>query len=156
MKYLFSVILLLLPCSLIQAQHGPPPDDERSESLRIAFLTQYLELTPKESEKFWPIYNIMREEAKTEMEAFKAMMDNSDIENMSEEGLNELLASHFKHEQSMLDIRKKYSKQFQEVLPTYKVVKLARAEEQFKREILRHARDKRPPSDDRKGPRPGQ
>ena len=36
------------------------PDDTRAEkiqSLKIAFITQKLQLTPDEAQKFWPVYN---------------------------------------------------------------------------------------------------
>jgi Spy/CpxP family protein refolding chaperone len=39
---------------------GPPADGgdkgEKIEALRIAFITQELQLTPQEAQKFWPVY----------------------------------------------------------------------------------------------------
>jgi hypothetical protein len=149
------ILNLLLAVSLTTfAQHGPPPpDDDRTESLRIAFLTNYLSLTPEESAAFWPVYNQMRAEAKTEMDAVREGMEKADIPNMSDAELRTLIDGHFRHEQTMLDIRRKYADKFTEVLPMQKVAMLTRAEEAFKREILRKARDRRPPERDGGGPR---
>jgi hypothetical protein len=51
-KYLLVLLLTLGSLSQIKAQNG-----EKIQTLKIAFITQKLQLTPDEAEKFWPIYN---------------------------------------------------------------------------------------------------
>jgi hypothetical protein len=67
-RYLLIYLILLL-FSQLQAQPPKPGhrgnDPERREqieSMKIAFLTKRLDLTPEEAKKFWPVYNQYSEE----------------------------------------------------------------------------------------------
>ena len=51
-KYLLIFFVMLGSLSQIKAQDG-----EKIQSLKIAFITQKLQLTPDEAQKFWPVYN---------------------------------------------------------------------------------------------------
>ncbi|HAE34321.1 MAG TPA: hypothetical protein DCG22_00915 [Bacteroidetes bacterium] len=143
MRRLTLIFALVVAVTGIRAQGGPPPDDERAEALRIAFLTNYLSLTPDESKVFWPVYNSMRDEVKVIMESRRDKMERSDFTKMTDEQLKQYLDNYFQSEQQLLDIRKRYAGQFSQVLPMQKVAMLTGAEEAFKRELLRHARDRR-------------
>ena len=68
MKIFKSIHLLIFliasafTVTVTQAQHGggPPMSEEKREeieSMKVAFLTKKLELTPEEAQKFWPVYN---------------------------------------------------------------------------------------------------
>src|SRR5690606_18064590 len=59
MKKYLTLAILFLSASLSFAQPGNESRKEKIESLKIAFITTELELTPEESEKFWPLYNEM-------------------------------------------------------------------------------------------------
>ena len=45
---------------------------ERIEALRVAFITQKLNLTPDESQKFWPVYNEYQDKLKSSRKEFKS------------------------------------------------------------------------------------
>ena len=48
----------MLGCfSGIKAQDGDKTRAEKIEALKIAFITQKLQLTTDEAQKFWPVYN---------------------------------------------------------------------------------------------------
>ena len=52
-KALLTILFIVIAASgLLVAQGG-----DRLESLRIAYITKQLQLTPQEAEKFWPVYN---------------------------------------------------------------------------------------------------
>ena len=54
MKAIFTLLFLI--CTLfVFAQDGERGG--RIESLKIAFLTKKLNLSPEEAQRFWPIYN---------------------------------------------------------------------------------------------------
>lgn len=134
---------------------GPPPpgapDEEKIESLRIAFLTDYLSLSPEESQKFWPVYNLMRDEIKAVMDKEMTLIKKRDINTLSDAELSKLINEHFENEQKMLDIKKKYAEEFKKILPLKKVALLADAENEFKRKLLEYAKDKK--GMDNKGPK---
>ena len=153
MKTLMTAFLALCMTAGAWAQ---PHDDKRAESLRIAFLTEYLSLTTEEAQAFWPVYNEMRDQAKAIMEARRDRVEQADFDNMSEDAAREFVDQHFQSEQDMLALRRQYAARYTEVLPMKKVAMLTLAEEAFKRELLKHARERRegPPRGGGRGPGP--
>ena len=93
----------------IQAQNG-----NRLEALKIAYITNKLNLSPEEAQKFWPIYNQYALEIK--VTRLKAVNNNT---------------SEIELDESLLNIRKKYSVLFSQVLPPPKVDAFFRSEKEF-------------------------
>ena len=55
--YLKQISLLLIFISAITYAQPPQGKRDKVKSLKIAFISDELALTPQEAEKFWPIYN---------------------------------------------------------------------------------------------------
>lgn len=112
------------------AQLGPPPGDgaqreERIQALRIAFISQRLNLSPDEAQKFWPVYNQFHSEMKTLRQNFR--MDSPGQPLTAEQQLD--------FEQKKLDLKKKYKTQFENVLGKEKLNILYGLEEEFKKKL---------------------
>ena len=58
--WLFATLMMTTAAN---AQPGELPED-KVRQLRIAFITENLELTPDEAEKFWPVFNAYTKERK--------------------------------------------------------------------------------------------
>lgn len=134
-------VLVLMLFSL--AGFAQPRNKEQIESLKIAYITERLQLTPEEAKAFWPVYNKMEAEMKELRKKYKMSEEEGDPQEMTdaeaEKKLNELLG--FKEAQ--LNLAKKYQSELKKVIPARKVLLLYRAEEDFKRELLRRIREKR-------------
>jgi len=156
---IFSILLITAAAGFSQGPPGPPPvDEEKIEALRIAFLTRYLDLSVEEAQKFWPVYNKMQDEIKVIINKEKDLRSGKQIDKMTDEDLNKMINEHFDNEQKLLDIKKKYAEEFKKVLVLKKVALLADAENEFKREMIKHARDKQGPPGGKPGggPNPGE
>jgi len=124
---------------------------EKIEALRIAFISQQLNLTPQEAQKFWPVYNQFNGDMKTLRQNFK--MDANGQLNAEQQ---------LDMEQKKLDLKKKYKGQFEGALGKEKVNQLYNLERQF-HEKLKELREQRQqqkgnmqgPSGQRGGGRPG-
>src|SRR5579863_5444415 len=88
-------------------QNNQPPAD-RIEALRIAFISEKLNLTPAEAEKFWPVYN-----------AYKKDLDALRKNYHSEGPLPAEQQLDF--EQKKLDLKRTYKAQFEGALGTEKL-----------------------------------
>ena len=55
LKLLFFLFFSIIVLSLYSQEKRP--NKEKIKELKIAFLTEKLDLTVKEAEKFWPVYN---------------------------------------------------------------------------------------------------
>ncbi len=161
MKATFKQIILILlitvsTASIAQQQGGmgtPPPHDKKGnhaekkqniEAMKIAFITQKLDLTPEEAQQFWPVYNQyndkMQELRKKRKTEFKEHKDNFD--NLTDKEVEQLVDSEIAYKQKEIDLQKEYHAKYKAVLPIKKVAKLYHAEEQFKRVLLEKLKDK--------------
>lgn len=124
MKKIF-IIGLLFAFSLAKtlAQDGANKA-EMMESLRIAFITKQLQLTPEEAQKFWPVYNIYQQEQR---KLVKEKNDNN--------------GSELEFEEKLLNLRKRYHGDFVKTISEEKFNQLMKAErnwgEMVRKEIQR-------------------
>jgi hypothetical protein len=109
MKRLLLLVSFAFSFLMVVAQNG-----NRLEALKIAYITKRLDLSPEEAQKFWPIYNQYAEELKrARQDAIRS--------NKSEIELDE----------SLLNIRKKYSVQFGQALSPQKIDTFFKSEKEF-------------------------
>lgn len=141
-KTLIVLILGILTLPLVHAQKNAR---DRIESMKIGYLTQKLNLTSDEAQKFWPIYNKYNDEMeKLRRSVRSTMMEEAEeadklSEKDAEKLLNELL--NFKEQEHALT--KKYASEFKKAIPSYKIILLYKAENDFKRELLKKLRERR-------------
>jgi Skp family chaperone for outer membrane proteins len=144
-KYLIPAVALCAP-SILFAQEGEPaiPEEKLQEikAQKVAYLTQKMDLTPEESQKFWPVYNQYDKELeglrKERREAHKAMKTDTE---MTEAEATAAIDRELASQQKELDLRKKYTAEFKKNVGAVKTMKLFRAERDFNRELLGRMRD---------------
>ncbi|MBX9851393.1 MAG: hypothetical protein K2X86_06495 [Cytophagaceae bacterium] len=138
----FAILIVLVGFSLSFAQQDKK---DRIEALKIAFITNKLELTSKEAQVFWPVYNEYADKheklRKDRRQQFMNVKDNLDA--MSDKDIEALVDGEMTFRQKELDLQKEYHAQFKQVLPVRKVAKLYIAEETFKRELLRKLQEQK-------------
>lgn len=134
MKKTFIIFSFLLMGSLVFGQVGKRREalEERVKSLKIAFVTEKLALTPDESEKFWPVYNQMEAERATLM-AEKKSDFGEDISDKEAQGY---ITRHFDIREKELLLERRYVDKFKTFLPDRKVAKLLWVEKQFRQEVM--------------------
>jgi Spy/CpxP family protein refolding chaperone len=143
---LVLIILFLLTIQVFaQPQRGEKK--EQIKALKVGFITTELELTSDEASKFWPIFNAFEDKQfelrQQKMKAFKGRID-SDLDKMSEKEASALLAQMETNEDELYQARKKFIASLRGVLPSVKIIKLKKAEDDFNRKLLQQYRDKGP------------
>ena len=130
-------------------QSGQKPDHSREliQSHKIAFITDRLDLTPEEAQRFWPVFNEYQDKRElVQKEMFKDFdIKNMDIDALTDEQAIEIADNQIIKAQKLLDVQKEYHLQFKAILPIRKVLKLYQAEKEFQHELLRKIRDEHPP-----------
>jgi hypothetical protein len=141
---LFFIILLSISCSQIFAQPNAEPNGEskkeRVEALRVAYITNRLNLTSEEAQKFWPIFNQYKSDLRTLRHNFHPKDAEAPL----------TADQQLEFDQKKLDLKKKYKPQFESAIGKDKVNLLVTAEEDFKKELMRIMKDRR----DGREPRP--
>ena len=103
---------------------------------KIAFLTDAMDLTPAEAEKFWPIYNRSEAERRDSfrkmMEAYRAL-ENGIKSGKDEKEIANLMDRYLKAQKAGDDIDEKYVDEYRKILSNKKIAKLFIGEENFRR-----------------------
>jgi hypothetical protein len=142
MKNLIFTLLLAGISLIALAQHPPhrhkpsPEQFEKMKAHKVAFITNELNLTSKEAQTFWPIYNEFEDSLHKLREENRKGRDKGKIDEMSDTEIEKTIDNHFSFRQQELDLEKEYSVKFKAVLPIKKVAKLHRVEQKFHKELI--------------------
>lgn len=143
MKTRYALIaVLFLSCSIASFAQGRR---DKIRSLKVAFITDALSLTPTEAEKFWPLYNAFEDrQFEIRKQKFRSLRDRfeSNPESLTDKEALSLLTDMDETEEQLHDARKKFSQSLRGVLSPVKILKLRKAEDDFNRRLLRQYRNK--------------
>ena len=126
---LLVVMLLAGTEGFAQQPQGAQSQRDKIEALRIAFISQQLNLSPDEAQRFWPVYNQYRSES----EALQASYGP---------GAQLTADQQLELEQKKLDLKRRYKPQFEVALGTAKLNELYNLERKFQ-EKLKEIREQR-------------
>ena len=131
---------------LFLATLGMNAQDRKFEEIKahkIAFITEKVNLTSTQAQKFWPIYNKHEQEVmalrKTQLEGFKTLR-NKNVGDLSEAKAKAML---LKHSQVKAQLTKKMVQLIsllEGVITPQQTIKLLMAEEGFKKRLLKRFR----------------
>jgi len=139
MKKLITLfILFVLSINLIQAQQM---QRQRIQALKTSYITNALSLTPKEAEKFWPVYNLYTQKIQdlkmdSEMSTQKQIRLAGGIDNITNEQAKILIAKSLKNQQKITDTKFSMVKELSVIIPSKKILLLQKTERNFNRKML--------------------
>ncbi len=138
-RYLKKCLLtLILICwghaHCLQAQESKK---DKIEALRIAFITKQLDLTSKEAQAFWPVYNDYLDKVESARKAFRQQYKKNDYDFSTDKEAEDFINAEIQLKQKEAAYFKEYYEKFKKVLPVKKVALLRKAEEDFKKEIIK-------------------
>lgn len=126
-RFILIITLALGSFSALKAQDDDGSKKaEKIKALKIAFISQKLELSPDEAQKFWPVYS------QYENDMSKVLNDrrNSDV---------------IANDERLLNVRKKYRSEFVKVIGQPRINKLFNTEKEFRGVLLRHLKNRENP-----------
>jgi len=131
-----GVMLILWCCGVIWGQESRA---ERLKSLRIALITEALELTPEEAQAFWPVYNardaaLQRHREEIHQHYLRLRGTRSSLS--AQAYADSVSALYFRLWEGEASIRKAYHERLLKVLPAEKVAKLYLTEIRMLRRVL--------------------
>ncbi|AYB33925.1 hypothetical protein [Chryseolinea soli] len=141
MKAILGILLtiILLP-AWAQEDELPPATDTKArnkiQAARVAYITDQLQLTPQEAEKFWPIYREFAERRKALRQQLREAKQNPTPDQNQEQNGQAALDAQFKIKQQELDLEKDYSGRLLKVISAQKLRTLPDAERRFRQMIL--------------------
>ena len=119
-----TLIFTLLLSSLVAVAQPKTPNDaetlekkkEKIEAMKVAYLTNELELTVEESQAFWPVYNELQDKEielrSNQLKTFKDLEDDV----MSDEAIEKMIYSMADAGINIAELRKSYLDDFIKVI----------------------------------------
>lgn len=138
MRHLITLVLTLTSMGL-WAQS--PSTMERVEAAKIALITERLELTPEQAEKFWPIYREFSEQQRNLRKEFNNLRTNHNPQTASEEENQKMLEMGMQIKERQLGLERTYSERMQQVITTRQLMSLRKAEDDFKEMLMKRIRE---------------
>jgi len=142
MKKIITLICISLFCTLSLSAQGEKGSREKIKALKVSYLTEQLNLTPSEAEKFWPIYNgynkeqyslrnILRSEIKKAIEK-----EEQGVSTISEIEAEEIILLKLSTDKKIYESQKDFINKVKNVISYKKIVKLQLAEMEFGRKLM--------------------
>jgi len=141
-KVIAFIVLSFISFRVFSAPFGPG-DFEKFKAKKVAYITEAINLTPAEAQKFWPVYNVY------EQKKFEIMKERHELEEklrgndeLSDDSYVELSRKMASFDKRHGDLQIEYNEKFLKILPPQKVVKLYVAEIEFKGYLLKEFKSK--------------
>ncbi|MBT3241576.1 MAG: hypothetical protein HN352_00395 [Bacteroidetes bacterium] len=139
-KIILILVIAVVPMMLSAQRQGRMFDDyfEKFKADRVSYLTDKLDLSVEEAEKFWPVYNEYQAKKEKLMEwrresrGYGGRRDSLSVAEM-ETRMDQQILSELK----VAELAAKYHKEFKKLLPVEKVFQLYHAERDFMSLMMR-------------------
>lgn len=142
MKKTLILFTCLLITSLAVAQDRMDRN-EKIKTLKTAYITEKLDLTKAEAEKFWPIYNAFEKRMHELRESYYKERKTVDIDNITEAQANSLLQKFKASNIERNNLYNNYITDLQSVISSKKIILLKKAEDDFKRKMFEEYKKRR-------------
>lgn len=128
--------------------HAQNTDHENIRALKVVFITEQLELSPKEAEKFWPIYNLysgkefnlrFHETRKLRQQ----IQTRGGIDAISDNEADVILKRLIDIDNEIAIVKNEMYQKLKPIISSKKLIKLQIAEFEFNKKILEELRKKR-------------
>jgi Skp family chaperone for outer membrane proteins len=139
-KFSFLMFLLLgFFATNAQDRQSRERVKDKINAQRVAYITNQLDLSEAESQKFWPVYNAYT----AELEQLKSSLDIQFKRDLSDKEAEDMLTSMLDGRAKEIEIQKRYVQKLKSAIPAKKIVMLYRAEREFKEKLISGVRERR-------------
>ncbi len=145
-KIIFIVLSLFLALpGWSQKMGGNGDDKEKLQSVKIAFITQHLDISSEQATDFWPMFNQFEEEKGLKHRRLREI-SKTDQEDLTDQKAKDLIVERLKIEQEMLEIEKDFYQKVIKVLSPKQAFSLHEVNRDFVRHLYKINRKRGPSS----------
>jgi hypothetical protein len=112
---------------------------DKVKAQRVAYITQELELSETEAQKFWPIYNTYQ----SEIEQLRASLDLKPRRDMTDKEAEDMMMAMLDGRSKEIDIQKKYIQKMKTAVSAKKIALLFKVEREFKEKVISNIKERR-------------
>ncbi|TVZ27719.1 hypothetical protein JM83_2779 [Gillisia sp. Hel_I_86] len=143
MKKVTLIIILFFTFCGLQAQDSKSKEDhrERIKAMKVAYITQEMNMNPELAQKFWPIYN-KYECQKTDLQR-REHQELKEIETISEQQAEKMLMEYQEIENEEYQIKKALFADLKKIISSKEIIKLHKLESDFNKKLWKEYRERK-------------
>lgn len=111
---------------------------KKIKALKTAHITEGINLTAKEAQQFWPVYNEFEEKRRNLYRRERAEIE--DIECLTEAKAGEKLNEYVEIEKEDYLLKRQYYNDLKKIFTARRIMQLKKVEDEFNRKIMREYR----------------
>ena len=137
LRYFITLVACLF-CIATFAQKKSPNTEAQFRAKKQAYMVKKAELTPEESEKFFPLYfEFLDKKKQINQEAWKEVRKKGNEFELTEAEYEKITEQFFDNQETIAKLEKEYIKKYREFLSAKKVYMIYYAEQKFSRNMLK-------------------
>lgn len=147
-KITYILIILFLFAGFSITAQDKKGSHDKIKALKVAYLTEQLELSPDEAAKFWPIYNkydkkLMELRFSEGIRIKNEVKELGGVDALNDKQAKEITKDFLALDETTHETMTEFSKELLKVLSYKKFLKLKEAENDFKRKLIKRLRGER-------------
>ncbi|ANW95476.1 hypothetical protein AXE80_03920 [Wenyingzhuangia fucanilytica] len=135
-KHITLIALFLLTSSIVFGQGNDKNSREKIATAKISFISNELSLTPEQAEKFWPVYNSLKDEIYSLYQQKRELERNVNHDKITEKQAKIVLEKIIAKNQEIDRKKADFMKDLGKILNNKQLLKLNYAEHKFKKTLL--------------------
>lgn len=149
MNKIFTLTCIVLFCTVSIHSQNRKEGREKIKALKVAYLTDQLNLTTSEAEKFWPVYNAYNKQQNKIRSNYKSNLrkntskEKGGVDNLSDEEAKKLISLKLLTDKELYESEKNFISEIKQIMSYSKILKLQIAEKEFGRKLMRKYRHKK-------------
>ena len=145
MKIVKLIYLLVFWLIAVTAVSQNESKRDKIEALRVSFISQKVNFTTQEAQVFWPLYNEYQDKIVATRKAFRQQYNkNTNYNFATDKEAETYLNAELTLKQKEIDYYKEYQEKFKKIIPVKKIALLLKAEEEFKKELIKNIKGNSP------------
>ncbi|MBB6611185.1 hypothetical protein H7F15_09065 [Pontibacter sp. Tf4] len=141
-RYFLLLIFCVLTFAGTQAVAQDRASKERVEAAKVAFLTDKMELTADQAQKFWPLYNEYEAKRRELIKSYRSGY-RQDVDALTEQEAKTRIDDMFVTREKELALEQEYATRYLRVISNKQLIKLYRGERDFTKMLLKRLDDNR-------------
>lgn len=140
-KSIYSLLILIFFSQMAFAQREGSFDKEKLKDARIAFITDRLDLSSQQAERFWPIFNKYSESREANLRKMASLNPRREEGEISDSQAKTMITERFKLQRQMVADEEKFVQEVSSVISYSQILQLNGIARDFTRMIYqRHRR----------------
>lgn len=140
-QIIYTALFFLVATGAATGQGRTPY--ERIEAARIALITERLDLSPEQAEKFWPIYREYSDQREDLRREFISVRLKLNRRQLSEAESQEVLQLGLDIKEREVELDRTYNERLSAVISSRQLLELRKAEQDFRRMLMQRLQRRR-------------